>query len=241
MNRSQDQQDLKIRPNCSGCDLRAPGHFCDLNVETLKKLEHIKVTRVFPKGSKLFSEGQPADGVYLLCQGKVKLSTCSAEGKVIILRIAGCGEVLGLGAVIAGSEYEASAEVLELCQVNFVHRDDFTDLLKTEPDASLNAIQHLCRNYRDAHRMICSLGHSDSAVVKLAKLFLSWNPQATDAGGELHIHNPFTHEDMAEMIGTTRETVTRSLKDLRDRGLVTNRGSHLIIHDPEMLRRSVRP
>ncbi|MBX3297905.1 MAG: Crp/Fnr family transcriptional regulator [Acidobacteria bacterium] len=232
------RRDLEIRHSCSKCDIRDRGYFCELHQSSVDRLEGVKLTKAYPKGTMLFVEGQPAIGVYLLCQGRVKLSTCSPEGKIMILGIAEPGDVLGLSAVIAGGDHESTAEVLEICQVNFVPADEFNHLLSTDTEVCLNAVRQLCRSYREAHRMVCSLGHSDSAVTKLAKLFLGWSRNGFRTNGHILVKNSFTHEEIAEMIGTTRETVTRSLRELRERGLVTLKGSDLIIHDPERLRTS---
>ena len=87
--------------------------------------------------------------------------------------------------------------------------------------------------------MICSLSHSDSVLVKLAKLFLSWSANDQGNNGSIQLKNLFTHEEIGEMIGTTRETVTRVLREMRERELVTLKGSELIIHNHERLRLTV--
>ena len=196
------------------------------------------MTKVYPKGTLLFLEGQPSDAVFMLCQGKVKLSTCSSEGKIIILDVVEPGDVIGLGAALTGADYEATAEVLELCQVNYVGTGDLIKFLQANPEASLNAARQLSRNYFTAYRQVCSLGLSDSVVDKLARLFLDWCGKHSD-GSSVHLKNFFTHEDMAEMIGTSRETVTRALKYFRDQDLVSIKGSDLIIHDRKRLRASI--
>jgi CRP-like cAMP-binding protein len=86
--------------------------------------------------------------------------------------------------------------------------------------------------------MICSFGLSDSVIVKLSKLFLSWGPNTHGLDGSLRLKNSFTHADLAGMIGSTRETVTRALREMRERGLVTLKGSDLVIHEPFDLRRA---
>src|SRR5215216_266587 len=99
---------LKIQHKCLDCKLRSENFFCNFQESDLQIFESLKITNAYPKGTTLFMEGQPANGVYMLCQGRVKLSTCSRDGKVIILRIAEAGEVLGLSALVSDSEYEAT-------------------------------------------------------------------------------------------------------------------------------------
>ncbi|MEO6392798.1 MAG: Crp/Fnr family transcriptional regulator [Pyrinomonadaceae bacterium] len=231
-------RELQIQHRCLECELHSLNFFCELSEKDLLAFSALKITRAYPKGTRLFVEGQPSAGVYVLCQGRVKLSTCSPDGKIIILEIVEAGDVLGLSAVISDVEYETTAEVLELCQVNFVPKADFVTFLQQNPLACLSAVRQMGRSYRVAHKMICSLGLSDSVAVKLAKLFLGWSEHSAAHDGAVRMKNTFTHEEIAEMIGTTRETVTRALRDMRERGLVTLKGSDLVIHDAEALRSS---
>lgn len=230
---------LPIQEKCNGCGLSRKGFFCHLPETDLHAFESIKITRSYPKRTTLFAEGQPAKGVYMLCQGKVKLSSCSPDGKMIILEIAEPGDILGLSAALTGKDYETTAEVLELCQVNYVEAVDLLRFLKTNPEACLNVAHQLSRNYQTAHRQICSLGLSDSVTDKLAKLFLGWSRRGTCDGDKVHIKNFFTHEEMAEMIGASRETVTRALKHFRENGLITLRGSELIVLDRKLLEAAI--
>ncbi len=230
---------FKIQHKCTDCEIPSEGFFCDLQESTLQNLESLKISNVYPRGSVLFIEGQPSNGVYILCQGRVKLSTCSREGKVIILQIADAGEVLGLSAVVSDSVYEATAEVVEPCQVNFIRKADFLRFLQQNADACLSAVKQLSHNYQTAHLQICSLGLSSSVADKLAKLFLGWcNANRHENGngnGTVRLKISYTHEEIAEMIGTSRETVSRLLKTFRERKLITLKGSDLVIHDKKRL------
>ena len=231
--------DQRIQDKCQTCGLRREGFFCQLADTGLRGFESLKVTKAYPKGTMLFVEGQPSNGVYMLCKGKVKLSTCSEDGKMIILEIADAGAVLGLSAAVNGSDYETTAEVVESCQVNYVKTSDLLRLLKSNPEACLNAARQLSRNYQTAYRQVCSLGMSFSATDKLAKLFLDWTGNGSGVDGRVHLKNSFTHEEMAEMIGTSRETVTRALKYFRQQDLITLKGSNLVIHDRQRLKASI--
>ena len=233
------QHNLKMQHRCGECGMREESFFCHLEQSDLQAFESLKITNGYPKGSTLFIEGQPANGIYMLCQGRVKLSTCSRDGKIIILRIAEPGEVLGLSATVSGSVYEATAEVLDSCQVNFVRKDDFLRFLQQNAEAGFSAAKQLSRNYHTAFTQICSLALSSSVADKLAKLFLGWCEGASSSNGSVHLKITYTHEEIAEMIGTSRETVSRLLKDFRDRKLITLKGSDLIVHDVEKLEAAI--
>ena len=233
------RNNLKIQNNCLECKRRSEGYFCNLSEANLKIFESLKTTDFYPKGSTLFVEGQPSNGIYMLCRGRVKLSTCSQDGKVIILHIAEEGEVLGLSSTVSDSIHIATAEAMEPCQVSFVENKDFLSFLEQNAEPCLSAVRQLSQNYHSACLQICSLGLSASVADKLATLFLGWCKVSCEASDGIHLKVSYTHEELAQMIGTSRETVTRILKDFRDRHLVTRKGSELIIPDKKKLEATI--
>ena len=116
---------FELNENCQTCKLRTDGFFCELQAGALKDLDRLKSSSAYPEGAVLFMENQDPRGVFILCEGQVKLSISSSEGKTMILRLAKPGEILGLTAVFAGTPYEVTAETLRPCQVAFIRRDDF--------------------------------------------------------------------------------------------------------------------
>jgi CRP/FNR family cyclic AMP-dependent transcriptional regulator len=224
---------------CTGCDHRDGAFFCDLEPRALAAFEALKITNTYPKGATLFSDGEDANGVYLLCKGRVKLSAYSSDGKALILRIANAGEILGLSAAIGNMPHKATAEILENCQVNFVRKTDFLRFLREHADAGFNALRQLSNNYHAAYTQVCSLGLSSSVGDKLAKLFLNWCEAIHVTDGRVHLKVTFSHEEIAEMIGTSRETVTRLLKDFRQRDLISLKGSDLYINDRRRLEAAI--
>lgn len=222
---------IEIRHQCLNCDLRNNRFFCNFSDPILQSFYSLKITNSYPKGATLFYEAEASNGVYMLCQGRVKLSTYSKDGRVLILRVAEAGEILGLSAAIGNSVHEATAEMIEPGQINFVRKPDFLRFLHENADAGLNALRQLSRNYHAAYTQACSLGLSSTVGDKLIKLLLSWCANTNGDHREVHLKIAFSHEDMAEMIGTSRETVTRLLKEFRERDLITLKGSDLCIHD----------
>jgi CRP/FNR family cyclic AMP-dependent transcriptional regulator len=226
---------LPMQGECGDCSWRKSNFFCGLPDSALREFTSIKITHAYPKGSMLFLEGQPADGVYILCAGRVKLSTYSEDGRSLIVRIAEAGELLGLSACAAGLTYEASAQITADCQVNFVRATEFLEFLNKHSSAAINAIRELSLTYHKAHSQICALGLSASVSDKLAKLFLEWYDRSGANGSGMHLHMDYTHEEIAEMIGTSRETVTRLLKTFKDRKLITLSHNELYIPDRKKL------
>jgi CRP/FNR family cyclic AMP-dependent transcriptional regulator len=201
---------LDIIENCLTCKMRVEHIFCDLPATALQAFENIKYATAYPKGAVLFVEGQSPRGIFVLCKGRVKLSICSTDGKTLILKIAEPGEVLGLSASVSGKPYELTAETVDPCQVNFVKREDFLRFLRENSDACLRVAEQLSGKYNSVCREIRALGLSHSAAEKLAKLLLEWSARNGEAAkAEPRLKLALTHEEIAPMIGTSRETVTR--------------------------------
>ncbi|HTM35895.1 MAG TPA: Crp/Fnr family transcriptional regulator [Terriglobales bacterium] len=221
---------FELNESCRTSKLREEsGFFCQLPTNTLKDLDDVGSLAAYPAGAVLFLEKQNSRGVYVLCEGQVKLSISSREGKTMILRIAQAGEVLGLMAVLSGSSYEVTAETLHPCQVVFIYRDEFLHFLTQHPEANQNMIKQLTAEYQSACEQLRTIGLSASIPGRLAKLLLGWSVggQQTKSGTEFTIS--MTHEEIAECIGVTRETVSRTLGQFKIRHLVTLRGSTLTI------------
>jgi CRP/FNR family transcriptional regulator len=221
---------LDIIESCFTCKLRADRIFCDLPTAALQSFEAIKYASAYPKGAVLFVEGQAPRGIFVLCKGRVKLSICSTDGKTLILKIAEPGEVLGLSATVSGKPYELTAETIDPCQVNFVKREDFLRFLREHSDACFRVAEQLSEKYNTACHEIRALGLSHSAAEKLAKLLLEWSSKNGESGKqEPRVKMALTHEEIAQMIGTSRETVTRLFAAFKKKHLIQQNGATLVI------------
>jgi CRP/FNR family transcriptional regulator, cyclic AMP receptor protein len=214
---------------CESCGMRAAGFFCQLNPATLKDFNGVRTTSTYPGGSILYIEKQDPRGVFVLCAGEVKLSISSSAGKTLILRIAKPGEILGLMAVLANTPYEVTAETLRPCQVAFIRRDDFLQLLAKHPEMHQGVVKQLTILYSGACDQLRTVGLSASAPEKVARLLLDWSSDGKQTRSGMQVKVPLTHEEIAEFVGTTRETVTRTLSEFKTKQLVVLQGSTLTI------------
>jgi CRP/FNR family transcriptional regulator, cyclic AMP receptor protein len=231
---------LEVEYSCVECKARAERVFCNMSASTVQTLDSIKFTGVYPKGSLLFVEGEEPRGVFILCTGRVKMTTSSSEGKRLILKVAEPGEVLGLSAAILGKPYEVTAETIEPSQVNFIKRDDFLALLGENVEACMHTATQLSQKYHAAQREIRSLGLSQTAGEKLAKLLLTWcDSQGDPTAKGTRLKVLMTHEEIAQMIGTTRETITRLLSDLKKKKVIDVKGSTVVVCDRHALEKMV--
>ena len=222
---------LEIIESCLRCPHRQERLFCNLPPVAVQRLASITSPSTHPKGATLFVEGQSPRGVYILCSGRVKLSTTSADGKTLIVRMSEPGEVLGLPATVTGSPYELTADVVEPTQANFIPRNDFLNFLRDHGEAALRVAQQLGETYHSAVAEMRTIGLSHSASEKLARFLLDWcssNSPEKDKD-EVHAHMTLTHEEIAQVIGASRETVTRLFSEFKRKQLLEVRGSTLII------------
>ena len=145
-------------PSCLCCDYRPDRIFCDMPAESLQVFNSIKTAGSFSRNTILFSEGKPARGIFLLCDGRAKLSICAQNGRRLTLRIAGPGEVLGLGAVLSNTPYEITAELLDASQVVFVRRKELMKFLREHPDVCLQVVRMLSQDLHGAYERVRSIG-----------------------------------------------------------------------------------
>jgi CRP/FNR family transcriptional regulator, cyclic AMP receptor protein len=230
---------LPITDSCQGCKLRSNSFFCGLSSASIEALDEIKHASCYPEGSVIFLEGQTARGVYILCQGRAKLTTTNADGKSLILKIAQPGEILGLHSAITGKPHEVTVETLQPCQLSFIRREDLIRFLNQHSDACLRAAEHLARDCQSAYDVVRSIGLSHSVSEKLARLLLQWSTDGRVDNGMIRMKLALTHEEMAQLIGTSRETVTRTLSDFKKQRVLELTGSTLVIRNKAALEKLV--
>ena len=225
---------LPIVDRCIECPLITDKIFCDLSHKALEGLDSIASPATYPKGAILFVEGQEPRGVFVVCSGRVKLSAGSASGKALILRIAEAGQVVGLPGTISGKPYEATAEALEPIQATFIPREEFLQFLREHGEAALRVAEVLSNIYQATYKEVRYLGLSGSAAGKLARFLVDIAEAHGQAGNgtvRAGMKMTMTHEEIAEMIGASRETVTRLFANFKRRQLIEVHGSALEIKD----------
>jgi CRP/FNR family transcriptional regulator len=228
---------LPIVDNCVNCKLRNSNFFCSLQTEAMKALNRIKHVTSFPEGAMVFLEGQSARGVYILCQGRVKLMTANSEGKTLILKIGEPGQVLGLQSVVSGRPHELTVETLQPSQLAFIAREDLLVFLKQYGEACLHAAQHLSQDCQSAYDLIRSIGLSHSVSERLARLVLQLAGSVGENRQETRVKVALTHEEISQLIGASRETVTRTLSDFKKQKLMEFKGATLFILNRSALER----
>ena len=220
---------------CQFCQRRSLRVFCNLSDGALERFDEIAVGVSFPGKAMLFEEGDPADSIYVICDGQVKLSTISKDGRTMILRIAGPGDVLGLSATVANLPHEVTAETIAPANLKSVSREEFLELLENYTEVGRNTAKTLAKDYHEVFLDARRLALSGSAAGRLAQLLIEWAHTAACGKPELRFTMALTHEELASMAGASRETVTRLLSQFERDRLIARRGSSLTIVNPSGL------
>jgi CRP/FNR family transcriptional regulator, cyclic AMP receptor protein len=220
---------LQAVENCLTRPLLQDKVFSNLSGRAVEELLEISSAATYEKGAVLFAEGEESRGVFVLGNGRVKLSASSTSGKSLILRISEPGEVVGLPSAISGKPYAATAEVLEATQASFIPRDAFLDFLRRHGEAALKVAEILSEIYHATYQEVRYLGLTSSAAEKLARFILDLAEAQEREHGAQRATLTLTHEEIAERIGASRETVTRVLASFRRKKLVETHGSSLSV------------
>ena len=198
-------------------------------------INRVSRSRIFPRGAVVFHEGSIARGVYVLSSGRAKVSISSADGRKVILRIAHGGDVLGLYAGLTGRAFEATAEMVEGGRVDFISRQDLLNLMG-RPNTGLDLLEVFSRQFSEFVDHTRMLLLSESALEKLARLILRWGRDFGERTGEgIRVQILLTQEEIAQIIGASRETVTRLFSALKRDKIIRVKRDALWIRDSAAL------
>lgn len=217
--------------SCKDCTLRGLRMFCNLHDDALKHLDQIGVEVRYPARVSIFQQGEKARALHILCFGHVKLFTTSRRGKSMILKIAWPGDLLGLSAVLSQGDYEVTAETLEPCQVKTLRHDEFLALIDKFSEAGRHSLESMASEYQSAFRDARRLSLAGSAASRLVNVLLDLARNAVDDKKELRFNMALTHEELGDLAGLSRETVTRLLGKFQREGLLRMKGASITIPD----------
>ncbi|HEX4230535.1 MAG TPA: Crp/Fnr family transcriptional regulator [Bryobacteraceae bacterium] len=214
--------------------LQRQNSFFDLPEDALIELDRISLSRTFAPGERLFVEGEPIHELMIVSEGAAALTFSTPLGAVMMLGLSERGEVLGLSSALSGHGHEMAADALETTRVSAIRLSDFLGFLERFPSAAINAGTQLSHKVNRAYDKIRMIGPGLSVAQRLAGWLLRMQGNQSQQGGPITI--ALTHERIAQLLGISRESVTRSLSDLRRRGALEIRGIQYYIRDAEYLR-----
>jgi CRP/FNR family transcriptional regulator len=222
--------------SCLNCSQQSQHAFCHLGEDAMAFLDSVSLSVECPRGATFFHQGNQCDAVYVLCSGRVKLSTTSSEGRTMILRIADAGYVLGLSAILSEGVHEVTAEALEPCQVKVINRRPLMEMMERYSEASVGAARALASECCNAFDEVRRIALPTSPAGRVARLLLDWTAEKSSTHNtNTSVALPLTHEELASMTATSRETVTRTLSRFRRDNLITLKGISLTLLKPAAL------
>jgi CRP-like cAMP-binding protein len=176
---------------------------------------------VHGRGTVIFSEGEAARGVYILRSGRATVMISSSEGRVVMLRLVQAGDVLGLNSVLRNLPYDATVKALEPCRTDFVSRADLLEFMQRSAAGAQAVLKVLSRELGELTERTKSLLLPQTVTGRFARLLLEWGRiDNSDSAGTVRVDRAFTHEEMAQMICSSRETVTRLLSTLTKESII---------------------
>ncbi|MGD0940672.1 MAG: Crp/Fnr family transcriptional regulator [Terracidiphilus sp.] len=203
--------------------------FSKLSPSALEDFSSMEHPSSYAANAMLFAEGEPVRALFVILQGEVRLSINSSEGKRLSLRIAREGDVIGLSSILSGTPYNMTAETLHPSKIAPIERRQFLNFLARHPDAYQSVIEELGRQMSIVCSQLRTLGLSSSAPEKLARLLLEWSDRGQPEDSECRLRFSLTHEEIGDFIGTSRETVTRTLSNFKKRRLLAFQGCMMTI------------
>jgi CRP-like cAMP-binding protein len=208
----------------------------DLNAETLGHIADVVEMKEIRRRQVIYLPGDPGSAVYVVNGGRVKVSKVTRDGKELTLAYRGPGEVFGEACLIDGSPREEMAEAMENALVTEIERAQFEKLLSTQASLGYKLTKILAQRRREMETKIENLVFKD-VNSKLAELLLRLGSEygVDDSRGTL-VALKITHQEMANLIGSTRETVSLTLAQFKRKGLIQTEGRKVIIADREGLR-----
>tara|TARA_Y100001936_G_C15892905_1_gene569001 strand:- start:225 stop:902 length:678 start_codon:yes stop_codon:yes gene_type:complete len=205
--------------------------FNELDDQTLSNIEKLVNVRDYPKGSMVILEEEFGDIVFIVMEGTVKITRVNDEGKEVILAMLGQYEIFGEMAIIDGEARSANALAQEDCKLVAISSEDFMTILKSNFSVSLALMGEMAKRLRKSDQHIEALSLSDAEH----RIGVSILNLAEEIGvirrGKVTIENLPFQQDIANMSGTSRETVSRILKLFEDRSLITKDGHTVLIPD----------
>tara|TARA_B100002052_G_scaffold16090_2_gene12843 strand:- start:7194 stop:7871 length:678 start_codon:yes stop_codon:yes gene_type:complete len=211
--------------------------FSDLSDSELDNIKTLCQTRKYPKNSMIILEEEMGDVVFIVMTGTVKITRVNDEGKEVILAMLGSGEVFGEMAILDGESRSANALAQENCEVVTINREEFLNLIKTNNKVALNLMTEFAVRLRKSDQQIEALSLDDAehrigvSILNLAE------EMGVIRKGSVTVENLPYQQDIANMAGTSRETVSRVMKIFEERGLITKTGHKLSIPDYAFFKR----
>lgn len=227
-------QRSNLFPECAVCLSRIHSVFSSLGRQDLSVIDDQKSCMEIKKGEILFEQGSRPRGLYCVNRGKLKVVRTGSEGKEQIVHLAGPGDIMGYRAILGSDKYSCSGIAIENSLVCFIPADIFVSLVENNPRLALQVMQLFSKELREAEKDIADIAQKPVRE-RLAQTLLLLKGTYGFERDELTLNIKITREDIAGIVGTTRETATRLLQDFKDEKIIELKEKKIRILDNEKL------
>lgn len=226
----------KIVKDCQLCKIRSSAIFSSLNEQEIKKLNNCKTTHEYNRGQVIFYEGNPSLAIYCVHSGMVKLFKTSFSGEEFVIRLLGPGEIIGFRALLADEHFAASAQAVSDTQICIISREDFLDLLNSSTELSFNVMAKLAIDLRIAEEQFLSRAQ-ENVRQRTARMLLQLLETSNELSkGDSKISVPILRSEMAQVVGTTPETLSRTLRAMAQKEIIKITRSDISVTNVDKLR-----
>jgi CRP-like cAMP-binding protein len=220
-------------PNCFTCQVRERTEWCVLEENELNLINDGKISKNYLPGETIFFEGDTSEGIYCIESGLVGVRKSDADGNSVLLFLAAPGDTVGYRSLLAGEEHKSSAEILEPSTVCFVDQSTVRKLLSQNPSLGLRFLRRASKDLGDAdERILHNVTLSVRARFAHLLLVLIDRHGSEAIDGSLSLKLPLSRQDLAAMIGTSPESMSRTIRKFEDDGVATFSGR--AVHVPSV-------
>jgi CRP/FNR family cyclic AMP-dependent transcriptional regulator len=214
--------------------------FAALDAESAAMLEAMLTTRTVPRGHVVFREGDEGDRLFVVLEGKVKILRAAADGRENLLAVLGAGEMFGELSLFDPGPRTATVTTVTEATLASLDHDDLRPLINERPGVSVQLLQALAQRLRRTNEAMADLVFTDvPGRVAKALLDLAEKFGTTEAAG-LRVRHDLTQEELAQLVGASRETVNKALSEFAHRGWLRIEGRSVLVLDPDRLARRAR-
>jgi CRP/FNR family cyclic AMP-dependent transcriptional regulator len=211
--------------------LRGHPLFAAIAPDLLERLSSYATTRAVRRGETIFAKGDPGNSLYAVCAGTVKISVPSADGKDAVFNLVGEGEIFGEIALLDGRPRTADATAMADCELMVIERRDFLDLVRSQPEIALKLMEVLCARLRHTSEQVEDVLFLDLPG-RLAKILLQLTEKAKASQAR---RVTITQREMGQMIGMSRESTNKQLRDWEERNWVRLERGGVVVLKPDAL------
>lgn len=213
--------------------------FSGMSEEQLKKISQLEIKKEYPKGSIIFNEGDKGESFFYIQSGKIKVYKTSFDGREIILNIFGEGAILAEVTMFNDIEYPATAEVIEDAEVGMIYNRDIEKMVLENRELALQIIKVLSKRLYYSQMNVKEIALNDT-YIRTAKVLINLAKEyGKDTPKGIEINLGMTRQDIANIVGTTRETASRAMSQLKKKRLIDMDGKNIIIKDIRRLKEEI--